>query len=91
MDAPYKNREKIASYVLVPIHPYLLWMSAMPSKFLLKRSSYLVFAQGEGVTYRGRVLVELETKLGELPDEESDDLPSDEIIRIQVDYWFVFF
>ena len=35
--------------------------------------------------------MELETKLGELPDEESDDLPSDEIIRIQVDYWFVFF
>ena len=36
------------------------------------------------MTYRGRVLVELETKLGELPDADTDDLPSDEIIRIQV-------
>ena len=41
-------------------------------------------SQGEGVAYRGRVLVELETKLGPSSKEPSEDLQSHEIIRVQV-------
>ena len=40
--------------------------------------------QGEGVAYRGRVLVELETKLGPSSKEPSEDLQSHEIILVQV-------
>lgn len=38
---------------------------------------------GEGVAYRGRVLVELETKLGPSSKEPAEDLQSHEIIRVQ--------
>ncbi|XP_073239418.1 myoferlin-like [Porites lutea] len=38
---------------------------------------------GEGVAYRGRVLVELETKLDTQPTKLIEDVPSDHIIRIQ--------
>ncbi|XP_068709292.1 myoferlin-like isoform X2 [Montipora foliosa] len=38
---------------------------------------------GEGVAYRGRVLVELETRLGPSSKEPSEDLQSHEIIRVQ--------
>lgn len=38
---------------------------------------------GEGVAYRGRVLVELETKLGPSSKEVAEDLQSHEIIRVQ--------
>ncbi len=40
--------------------------------------------QGEGVAYRGRALVELETVLGETPDIPVDDILSDEVLRVQV-------
>ena len=44
----------------------------------------IILFQGEGVAYRGRVLVELETKLGPSSKEVAEDLQSHEIIRVQV-------
>ncbi|EDO36863.1 predicted protein, partial [Nematostella vectensis] len=43
----------------------------------------LNLGNGEGVAYRGRVLVELETKLGVTPQSPTDDLQSHEIISVQ--------
>lgn len=40
--------------------------------------------QGEGVAYRGRLLVELETKLDTQPTKLVENVLSDDIIRIQV-------
>ena len=40
--------------------------------------------QGEGVAYRGRLLVELETKLGEEIDKELEVMKGPELIRVQV-------
>ena len=45
---------------------------------------FIILFQGEGVAYRGRVLVELETKLGPSSKEVAEDLQSHEIIRVQV-------
>ena len=53
------------------------------STFCLLNCRLLCF-QGEGVAYRGRVLLELETKLGVTPLETEEDLQSHEIIRVQV-------
>ena len=39
---------------------------------------------GEGVAYRGRLLVELETKLGEEIDKELEVMKGPELIRVQV-------
>lgn len=36
------------------------------------------------MAYRGRVLIQLETKLGVTPQETSDDLQNHEIISVQV-------
>lgn len=41
-------------------------------------------SQGEGVAYRGRLLVELQSKLGEEIDKEVEQMRPDEIIRVQV-------
>lgn len=49
-----------------------------------------MFSQGEGVAYRGRLLVELESKLGEEIDKELEVMSSSELIRVQVDH-FQFF
>lgn len=40
--------------------------------------------QGEGVAYRGRVLVELSTQLEGKADKEVDKITSDDILVVQV-------
>lgn len=40
--------------------------------------------QGEGVAYRGRILVELSTKLEGKADKAVDNVPSDDILVAQV-------
>lgn len=40
--------------------------------------------QGEGVAYRGRVLVELSTQLDGKADKPVDDISSDDILVVQV-------
>lgn len=40
--------------------------------------------QGEGVAYRGRVLVELSTRLEDKIDKKMDDLSSDDVLVAQV-------
>lgn len=40
--------------------------------------------QGEGVAYRGRVLLSLETKLVEHSEQKVEDLPADDILRVEV-------
>lgn len=42
------------------------------------------FCQGEGVAYRGRVLIELETKMDTQPTKLVQDVLSDDIVRVQV-------
>ena len=42
------------------------------------------FCQGEGVAYRGRVLIELETKMDTQPTKLVEDVLSDDIVRVQV-------
>ena len=46
--------------------------------------SFLCYSQGEGVAYRGRLLVELQSKLGEEIDKELEEIRPDELIRVQV-------
>lgn len=36
------------------------------------------------MAFRGRALVELTTKLGDFPEEETADIDSDDILRVQV-------
>ena len=43
----------------------------------------IVFYQGEGVAYRGRALIELQTILGEMPEEESGEINQDDQLRVQ--------
>lgn len=47
---------------------------------------FLLFdlSQGEGVAYRGRVLVELSTQLDGKVDKNVDDISSDDILVAQV-------
>ncbi|KAH9524694.1 hypothetical protein Btru_027538 [Bulinus truncatus] len=52
--------------------------SDLPSEF-----DDLNLGKGEGVAYRGRALLELQTILGELPETEVEDIPSDDRLRIQ--------
>lgn len=40
--------------------------------------------QGEGVAYRGRILVELSTKLDRKADKTIDSIHSDDILVVQV-------
>lgn len=44
-----------------------------------------VVLQGEGVAYRGRLLVELECKLGEEIEKEVEVMNPSELIRVQVE------
>lgn len=44
----------------------------------------VVFAQGEGVAYRGRILVEMSTKLEGKMDKTVDSIHSDDILVVQV-------
>lgn len=43
-----------------------------------------VCLKGEGVAYRGRVLVELTTKLLEKPEHRTEDIPSDDLLVVEV-------
>lgn len=45
--------------------------------------------QGEGVAYRGRILVELTTKLDQKADKAVDGIPTDDILVVQVSGLFV--
>lgn len=40
--------------------------------------------QGEGVAYRGRVLLELTTKLTDKPEQRYDDIHSDDLLVVEV-------
>lgn len=40
--------------------------------------------QGEGVAYRGRLLLSLETRLVEHSEQKVEDLPADDILRVEV-------
>lgn len=46
--------------------------------------------QGEGVAYRGRVLVELSTKLDEKADKAVENIHSDNILVVQVLIFIMF-
>lgn len=48
------------------------------------RLLHLDVLQGEGVAYRGRVLVELSTKLDGKMDKNIDNISSDDILVAQV-------
>ncbi|XP_067379390.1 dysferlin isoform X11 [Channa argus] len=43
----------------------------------------LNFGKGEGVAYRGRVLLELTTKLMDKPEQKTEDIPSDELLTVE--------
>lgn len=49
-------------------------------------ASYIVttLLQGEGVAYRGRILVELSTKLEGKADQSVQNIHSDDILVVQV-------
>lgn len=40
--------------------------------------------QGEGVAYRGRVLLELSTKLVDRGEHRAEDIPSDDLLVVEV-------
>jgi hypothetical protein len=46
--------------------------------------THLIVFQGEGVAYRGRALVELQTVLDEKPLTAVEDILPDELTRVQV-------
>ncbi|XP_013388295.1 dysferlin-like isoform X2 [Lingula anatina] len=39
--------------------------------------------EGEGCAYRGRLLIEMKTTVGELPEVPVEDLPNDDVLRVQ--------
>ncbi|GAB1610572.1 myoferlin-like isoform X9, partial [Argonauta hians] len=43
----------------------------------------LNIGKGEGVAYRGRALLELKTVLGELPELAINDIPNDDLLKVQ--------
>lgn len=47
----------------------------------------LLYPKGEGVAYRGRVLLELETKLAEHGELKVEDICADDILRVEVMGW----
>lgn len=50
----------------------------------LMRFKCSLVCQGEGVAYRGRVLLELTTKLTDKPEQRYDDIPSDDLLVVEV-------
>ncbi|XP_010791394.1 myoferlin-like [Notothenia coriiceps] len=44
----------------------------------------LNLGKGEGVAYRGRVLVELTTKLADKPEQKTEDISSDDQLVVEV-------
>lgn len=49
--------------------------------------AHVLSSQGEGVAYRGRLLLALETKLVEHSEQKVEDLPADDILRVEVRHW----
>lgn len=49
-----------------------------------QRLSLFSVRQGEGVAYRGRVLLELTTKLVDKPEQKTEDIPSDDLLVVEV-------
>jgi len=45
--------------------------------------------QGEGVAYRGRVLVQLRTVLGERPIKVVEDILHEDVLRVQVTHLYI--
>ncbi|KAF4804147.1 dysferlin [Turdus rufiventris] len=45
----------------------------------------LNLGKGEGVAYRGRILVELETKLVEHMEQKVEEIPADDILRVEAE------
>ncbi|XP_077954184.1 dysferlin isoform X12 [Gasterosteus aculeatus] len=43
----------------------------------------LNLGKGEGVAYRGRVLLELTTKLTDKPEQKTEDIPSDDLLVVE--------
>uniref|UniRef100_A0A673BC18 Dysferlin, limb girdle muscular dystrophy 2B (autosomal recessive) n=1 Tax=Sphaeramia orbicularis TaxID=375764 RepID=A0A673BC18_9TELE len=43
----------------------------------------LNLGKGEGVAYRGRVLLELTTKLSDKPEQKTEDVPSDDLLVVE--------
>ncbi|XP_058480141.1 dysferlin isoform X2 [Solea solea] len=43
----------------------------------------LNLGKGEGVAYRGRVLLELNTKLADKPEQRTEDVPSDDLLVVE--------
>lgn len=63
---------------------YFVSLSHLFSSFN-SRPDYPYFLQGEGVAYRGRVLVELDTALGsDEIDNEVSTIENEDVIRVQV-------
>lgn len=58
---------------------YLVFHSLVKISF-----RYVVITQGEGVAYRGRILVQLTTKLEDKVDKTVDSIHSDDILVAQV-------
>ncbi|KAJ8361497.1 hypothetical protein SKAU_G00180220 [Synaphobranchus kaupii] len=65
--------------------PCYLNLYGSPREFTGLADPYddLNFGKGEGVAYRGRVLVELTTKLEAKADKKVDEIPSDDILVTQ--------
>jgi len=57
--------------------------SSFSHNYLFFKSDQLCF-KGEGVAYRGRVLLDLQTVLGERPVKLVEDILHEDILRVQV-------
>lgn len=64
------NRGKLLDIPLLWLADVFTWVS--------------IYFQGQGVAYRGRALVELETKLDTQPTKMVEEVLNDDIIRVQV-------
>lgn len=64
-------------------------MRSFPHWVISDRSFKTVSLQEEGVAYRGRILVELTTKLDQKADKAVDGIHTDDILVVQVSGWFV--
>ena len=51
---------------------------------IVYNSVTVLLLQGEGVAYRGRALVELQTVMGEMPERAVEDIIQDDMLRVQV-------
>lgn len=64
-------------------------MYVFPHWAISGHSFKTISLQGEGVAYRGRILVELSTKLDQKADKAVDGIHTDDILVVQVSAWFV--